>query len=182
MGLGNDNHTADSVGPKVLKYIKVNGYLKNFNYKKQLVSALEPGVMGETGIVTERIIASVSKEIKPDIIIVIDSFVTNNINYLNKSIEITDLGLDIGSGIKKINSKIDKETLGIPIMAIGVPTAVEVNFKDDKLNYLLSSKEIDDYVIKIARIIGNCLNEVIGSLEMYQDSNDIKYRNKNNHS
>ena len=169
IGLGNDNHTADSIGPKTLKYIKVNSYLKNLgiNISDTKVSALEPGVLGETGIITEKIISSVSNEIKPDLIILIDSFVSDNINDLNKTIIINNIGIKSGCGIKGINTTIDKNLLGIPIIAIGVITCIEVKFSTNNKNfipYILSTKDIDEYVINISEIIGNSINEVISYL------------------
>ena len=170
VGLGNINHTADSVGPKVLKHIKVNSYLENIGVKiiGNKVSALEPGVMGETGILTEKTILSVSKEIKPNLVILIDSFVSDNIDYLNKTIQLTDVGINPGSGIKGINSIIDKNTLGIPVLVIGVTTAVEIKFTNDSntnfVPYLLSTKDIDDYVNEISKIIGESINEAINGL------------------
>ena len=171
VGLGNDNHTADSVGPKTLKHIKVNSYLKNLEIEtdKTIVSALEPGVLGETGIMTNKIIKSVVDEIKPDLVILIDSFVSSNINYLNKTIEVTDFGLNPGGGLKGINEKIDNDTLGIPVIVIGVTTAIEVKFTNDEnknfIPYLLSSKDVDDYVNKISLIIGKSINSSIDDLE-----------------
>ena len=171
VGLGNDNHTADSVGPKTLKHIKVNSYLKNLEIEtdKTIVSALEPGVLGETGIMTNKIIKSVVDEIKPDLVILIDSFVSGNINYLNKTIEVTDFGLNPGGGLKGINEKIDNETLGIPVIVIGVTTSIEVKFTNEEnknfIPYLLSSKDVDDYVNKISLIVGESINASIDDLE-----------------
>ena len=164
IGLGNDNHTADSIGPNTLKYIKVNSYLENIGIKinGNKISALEPGVLGETGIVTEKIIYSVSKEIKPNLIILIDSFVSDNINDLNKTIQINNIGIKSGCGIKGINTTIDKNSLGIPIIVIGVVTCVE--FKIDNMPYILSTKDIDEYVSNISKIIGYSINEVINDL------------------
>ena len=170
VGLGNENHTADSIGPKVLKHINVNSFLENIGIEinGNKISALEPGVLSETGILTDKIISSVSKEIKPDLIILIDSFVSDDINYLNKTIEITNYGINPGSGLKGINSKIDKTTLGIPILVIGVVTAIEIKFTSDNninfIPYLLSTKDIDEFVINISKIIGQSINEAISDL------------------
>ena len=170
VGIGNDNYTADSIGPKTLKYIKVNSYLENFNIKTKepIISSLEPGTLKETGILTEKIIRSVVKEIKPDIIILIDSFITDNINYLNKTIQINNKGLYPGCGIKGINSKLDREELGVPTIVIGVPTAVEIKFTKDKNNYtpyLLSTKDVDTYITNISKTIGEAINKSIANLK-----------------
>ena len=145
-------------------------YRKNLGIKitGNKISALEPGVLGETGILTEKIIYSVKEEIKPDLIILIDSFVSNDINYLNKSIVVTDSGLNKGGGLNGINTRIDKNSLGIPVLVIGVTTAVLIKFsKDEDANlipYLLSTKDIDEYVYNVSKIIGESINEVINDL------------------
>ena len=171
VGIGNDNYTADSIGPKTLKHIKVNSYLKNFINDKIIVSSLEPGVLSETGILTERIIKSISNEIKPDLIILIDSFISSNIDYLNKTIEISNTGISTGIGINNLNSNIDENLLNIPIITIGVTTAVEVKFTKEKdinyIPYILSTKDIDKYIDEISKIIGISLNEVIDDLSLH---------------
>lgn len=172
IGIGNDNYTSDSIGPKILKHIKVNYNLENPDIK---VSALEPGAFGETGILTEKIISSITKEIKPDIILLLDSYITDDINYLNKTIEINNKGLYPGAGISNINSKIDEESINTPIIVIGVPTAVEVKFSNTNKNfkpYILSTKDVDKYINNISKLIGESLNESISYLSQYQDNND----------
>lgn len=166
IGLGNENNTADSVGPKVLKYIQVNAHLKNLEISNQIntVSALEPGVLGTTGINTKKIIESVSKEIKPDFLLLIDSYVSKSIDYLNKSIQITDKGITPGSGMQKHDTEISFKTVNLPVLVIGIPTAIEVSFskskKDKNFSYLVSTYDIDLYVTEISKIIGEVLNEI----------------------
>lgn len=166
IGLGNDNYTADSIGPKTLKHIKANSYLKNIgiDFDKPVISLLEPGTLGETGILTERIVESISNEIKPDLVILVDAILSSNTKKLNKTIEINDIGLSTGMGIKGLNSNIDRNSLGLPLIVIGVPTAIEINFKEEKLPYILSTKDIDLYVDKLSKIIGEAIEEVINDL------------------
>ena len=166
VGMGNDFYTPDSIGPNTLKYIKVNSYLENLGIKLNAVkvSTLKPGVLGETGILSERVITSISKEIKPDFIIIIDAFITNNINYLNHTIELNNYGISPGHGIKKINSFLSEKTLHIPILVIGVTTAILVKFDNSSISYILSCKDIDEYIVKISKTIGNSINLAIDAL------------------
>ena len=166
VGLGNINYTADSVGPKTLKYIKVNSYFENINIHIEgpKVSTLEPKVLGNTGILSEKVIKSVVDEIKPNLVILIDSFVTNNINYLNKTIEITNNGIYPGLGIFGFNNKIDKNMLGIPVLVIGVTTCLEIKFKENNTLYMLSSKDIDNYINTISKVIAISINKSINDL------------------
>ena len=166
VGMGNDFYTPDSIGPNTLKHIKVNSYLENLGIKinNTKVSALKPGVLGETGILSEKTIISVCKEIKPDFVILIDSFVTNNINYLNHTIELNNKGITPGIGIKGINSFINKKTLNLPFLVIGVTTSVLIKFNDNNIPYILSCKDIDEYVIQISKILGESINKAINKL------------------
>lgn len=161
IGLGNDNFTSDSVGPKVLKELNVNAYVKKLglNLHTNTISALEPGALIETGIDTSKVIKSVLKEIKPNVLICIDAFVCKTADYLNHSIEITNQGIVPGSGLKGCNEEISKKTMRIPVLTIGIPTAIELSIENDF--FLLSTKDIDEYVLSISKIIGETLNEVL---------------------
>lgn len=160
VGLGNDNHTADSVGCRCLKFIKSNAFLEELGVSlNRKVSALEPGTLIETGIDTKRIIESIVKDIKPDIIILIDSYVTNDFEHLNKCIQITNEGITPGSGLRGYQEEISLNTIGVPILVIGVPTAIEI--KKSNCNYFLSTKNIDSYVRTISKIIGEAISEVL---------------------
>ncbi len=167
VGLGNENNTPDSIGSKVIKNIKVNSYYESIgiNISGNKISALEPGVLGTTGIDTKRIIESVSNEIKPDLIILVDSYVSKNIDYLNKTIQFTNEGIIPGSGIQSLNQEISYKTLNIPIFVIGVPTAIESKFyskeKRSNLSMLVSTKDVDLYVNEISNLISEALNEVL---------------------
>lgn len=166
VGLGKDFHTPDSVGPNTLKHIKVNAYLENLGIKAlPKVSSLKPGVLGETGILTEKTIVSITKEIKPNMVILIDSFVSNKIDDLNHTIELNNEGINPGSGLFGINSFINQEILHVPILVIGVTTSLLVNFPNNPNPYLLSTKDIDAFVQEIAKLIGTSINKAIASLK-----------------
>lgn len=171
IGLGSDTHTPDAIGPNTLKYIKVNAYLENIGLKidDTKVSALKPGVLGETGILTEKTIINMTKEINPNLVIIIDSFVTNDINFLNHTIELNNAGITPGIGLKGISSQINEEILGVPVLIIGVTTAVLIRFTSNEninfIPYILSTKDIDEYVVKISELIGQSINKAISSLK-----------------
>lgn len=140
VGLGNDKSTPDSLGPLVINDIIVTNHMyilneMSTNYKR--VSAINPGVMGETGIETSDIIESVVKKIKPTYLIVIDSLASKSIERLNKTIQITDTGIHPGSGIGNKRKEISYETLKIPVIAIGVPTVVDATIiVSDTINFI----------------------------------------------
>ena len=128
VGLGNPKSTPDSLGPLVIDDIIVTNHLyvlgeMSDNFKR--LAAISPGVMGQTGIETSDIISSIVNKIKPDYLIVIDSLASKSIERLNKTIQITDTGIHPGSGIGNKRKEISYDTLGIPVIAIGVPTVVD---------------------------------------------------------
>ena len=140
VGLGNDKSTPDSLGPLVVGNIIVTNHLYllgelSENYSR--IAAINPGVMGETGIETSDIIESLVESIKPSYLIVIDSLASKSIERLNKTIQITDTGIHPGSGIGNKRKEISFETLGIPVIAIGVPTVVDATvIVSDTINFI----------------------------------------------
>lgn len=140
VGLGNDKSTPDSLGPLVINDIIVTNYLYLLNEMSssfKRVAAINPGVMGETGIETSDIIESIVNRIKPDYLIVIDSLASKSIERLNKTIQITDTGIHPGSGIGNKRKEISFDTIGIPVIAIGVPTVVDATvIVSDTINFI----------------------------------------------
>ena len=160
IGLGNKKSTPDALGPMVIDNILVTRHLFELNadVKEGIrkVSAIIPGVMGNTGIETIDIIKGIVDNVKPKFIIVIDSLCASSIERLNKTIQLTDTGIHPGSGIGNMRKEISKDTLGIPVIAIGVPTVVEsVTIVNDTLeymfmhlNYLKNNYETSKLVVK----------------------------------
>ena len=140
IGLGNDKSTPDSLGPLVVNNVIVTNHLfllneLSDNYKR--LAAINPGVMGETGIETSDIIESIVTKVKPNYLIVIDSLASKSIERLNKTIQITNTGIHPGSGIGNKRKEISFETIGIPVIAIGVPTVVDATvIVSDTINFI----------------------------------------------
>lgn len=141
IGLGNEKSTPDSLGPKVIEDILVTRHLfligEDVSDGVRCVSAINPGVTATTGIETSDLIHSVVKEIKPSFVIVVDALAASSISRINKSIQITDTGIHPGSGVGNRRKEISRDTLGIPVIGIGVPTVVESStIVYDTINYL----------------------------------------------
>ena len=140
VGLGNILSTPDSLGVKALDDIVVTSHLFSLgeiSSGMRIVSTFAPGVMGNTGIETSKIITSLVKEIKPDFVIAIDALAAREIERINKTIQITDTGIHPGSGIGNNRIEISQKTIGIPVIAIGVPTVVlSSTIVYDTINYL----------------------------------------------
>ena len=132
VGLGNRKVTPDALGPYVVDNLNITRHIVR-EYGKyamgeehvSLVSAIVPGVMGQTGMETVEIIKGVVNETKPDFIIAIDALAARSSKRLNRTIQIADTGINPGSGVGNHRNAITKETVGVPVLAIGVPTVVD---------------------------------------------------------
>lgn len=128
VGLGNINVTPDALGPYVMDNVIVTRHLfkmGNISNGFTEVSAISPGVMGNTGIETFDIIKAVNENIKADFIIVVDALASSSISRVNKTIQITDTGISPGSGVGNKRKELSKNTMNVPVIAIGVPTVVD---------------------------------------------------------
>lgn len=130
IGLGNRNITADALGPKVLDSLMITRHLKEYMPEEieegiRPVSGISPGVLGITGIETGEIVRGLVDRLKPTIIIAIDALCSRRVERINTTIQFSDTGITPGEGIGNQRKAISKETLGIPVIAIGVPTVVD---------------------------------------------------------
>jgi spore protease len=143
VGLGNWNVTPDALGPMVCENLLVTRHLfqlqpENVEEGYRSVSALSPGVMGLTGIETSDIIFGVVEKTKPGFVIAIDALASRSIERVNSTIQISDTGIHPGSGVGNKRKELSKETLGIPVIAIGVPTVVDaVSITSDTIDFIL---------------------------------------------
>lgn len=140
IGLGNDKSTPDALGPLVINNILVTNHLFLYGdvekgFRK--VSAISPGVMGQTGIETSDLIKGIISSIDTDFVIVVDALASQSIERVNKTIQMTDTGIHPGSGIGNKRKEISSDTLKKPVIAIGVPTVVDaVTIVSDTINYM----------------------------------------------
>lgn len=132
VGLGNRDVTADSLGPCTVDNLFITRHIIKEYGKKAYgaakihqVSALVPGVMAKTGMETAEIIKGVIKETTPDIVIVIDALAARSTKRLNRTVQITDTGIHPGSGVGNHRNALTKESLGVPVIAIGIPMVVD---------------------------------------------------------
>ena len=153
VGLGNIYVTPDALGPKVVKYLDITRHLLKFakeyvDSNTREVSAISPGVLGTTGIETFEIIESVVNKVKPNMVIVIDSLASQSVHRVGKSIQLSNMGIVPGAGVKNKRVGINEETLKIPVIAIGVPTVVDMaTITNEAIDKLIenSQKEITEF-------------------------------------
>lgn len=152
VGLGNRDVTPDALGPHTVECLNVTRHIVK-EYGKyamgeetvNMVSAIAPGVMAQTGMESYEIIKGIVETTKPDAVLVVDALAARNTKRLNRTIQIADTGIHPGSGVGNHRNEISKETLGVPVIAIGVPTVVDAaTIVRDTMENLLSTLETDD--------------------------------------
>lgn len=167
IGLGNRLSTPDSFGVKSASKVLVSAHL--FKYSNVLdgvrkVYVFNPGVMASTGIESARIIKSIIKEIKPGFVIAIDALASMSVDRINKTIQITDTGIHPGSGVSNNREEISKRGMGIPVIAIGVPTVTTSSvIVMDTINYLykhISYIKKNEDISKLSYFKSNYKNKI----------------------
>lgn len=144
-GLGNWNITPDALGPKVISRILVTRHLKGtlpeeIDETVRPVAAISPGVMGLTGVETGEIIKGLVEKINPSLLIAIDALAARRSSRINATIQMSDTGVAPGAGVGNKRMMLSKETLGIPVIAIGVPTVVDAaTLVNDTMDRILAS-------------------------------------------
>ena len=191
VGLGNLYVTPDALGSKVVNSIDVTRHILKLakemvSENTREVSAICPGVMGNTGIQTSEIISSVSQIVKPKYIIVIDSLMSKSIKRIGASIQLSNTGITPGSGITGFNNAIDKDSTGATVISLGVPMVVDMatitndalnkieNKEDergeryykianilDTENYIVTPKDIDELIQIMSDIISQSINRAM---------------------
>lgn len=194
VGLGNRAVTADALGPKVIDHLSVTRHILNVYgkeaYSKAVpsISAMEPGVMAKTGIETSEMVAGVVQKTNPDLLIVVDALAARSTKRLYTTIQISNTGIAPGSGVGNHRNAIDEEVMGVPVLAIGIPTVVDAAtivgdaceawwheslkesgpfpeevrkyFKDLK-NMYVTTKEIDEIMECISYTVSEALNRAL---------------------
>lgn len=178
-GLGNKNITADSLGPKVNNYILstrhiVNDLKESSNFKNLFpVASVSTGVLGETGIETAEIIKGVSNQIKPSCIIAVDALAASSVDRLGTTVQFSDNGISPGSGVGNHRCEISRDTMGVPVISIGIPTVVSASVISDNENFeaYVTLREIDRISEQGAKLIGMginvCFQKGIRSEDLY---------------
>ena len=159
LGLGNVYVTPDALGPKVINEIDVTRHLINYlpEYVEEgtrSVSAIAPGVLGTTGIETVEILKGIVENTHPKLVIVIDALASRSIERISSTVQISDTGIIPGGGVENARSEISQNTLGIPVIAIGIPTVVETAvLVNDSLDLFISKLQKEaksnDYLNKL---------------------------------
>lgn len=200
-GLGNSKVTPDSIGPLTLSSLIVTRHIKNSGDFIPLSSlcALNPGVLGITGIETAEIIKAVKEKVKPDYIIAIDALASRSSSNVGTTIQLSDSGISPGSGVNNRRNALNEETFSVPVIALGIPTVCDSsavlydamkdilsdfdvesdNHNSEKIisaylgknsgNMMVTPKNIDAIVMRASAILSRGLNLCIHQNLSYED-------------
>lgn len=162
VGLGNREVTPDALGPNVVNnlhitrhMIKEYGRLPSDVEKTGEISAIVPGVMGQTGMETLEIIKGVVQETHPKVVIAVDALAARSTRRLNRTIQITDTGINPGSGVGNHRNAINEETVGVPVIAVGVPTVVDAaTIVNDTMEELIEQMDHSENIQRLGGTLG----------------------------
>lgn len=149
LGLGNRNITADALGPKAVDSVLVTRHLieympEEIDKRLRAVCAVSPGVLGITGVETGEIVKGICDRVKPSMVIAIDALCSRRMERVNNTIQMTDTGIVPGAGIGNRRMAINEESLGVPVIAIGVPTVVDAaTIAGDTIDRIVESMKVD---------------------------------------
>lgn len=181
VGLGNRAVTADSLGPLVIDNLHVTRHVlleygaAAYENTTNMISGIVPGVMARTGMESMEIIRGVADSTEPDVIIVVDALAARSTKRLNRTIQITNTGIHPGSGVGNHRSTLNEETIGKPVIAIGIPTVVDAativndavgrQYEDIPLsnmselaNMYVTGKDIDEIIARLSFTVSEGIN------------------------
>ena len=152
-GLGNSLVTPDRLGPETAAKVRVTRHLfvifdADGDEEMSNVSCIIPGVTGSTGMETAEVIKKAAEIVKPDVVIVIDSLAARDIDRVSTTIQLTDTGIQPGSGMGNHRAGINEENIGVPVLAIGVPTVIDIKtiLRDALEENLDSAEAVEKYL------------------------------------
>lgn len=166
-GLGNIHITSDSLGAKALKHIPPTAHLSDTSEFSELglreIYTIETGVMGQTGLESSEQLKMLCDGIKPQHIIAIDALACSSMERLCRTIQLTDAGIALGSGVGNSRRPLTRESIGVPVTAIGVPTVIDLKSlcSDDSPDFMVTPRSIDVEVNRYARIIGRAVAKTL---------------------
>lgn len=175
VGLGNSSLTPDSVGPKAAELVNATMHISDDDNAlfRQLdcseIAVIIPGVMAKTGLESTDTVSAICDSIEPDAVIAIDSIASRSAARLGTTIQISNTGIFPGSGIGNKRKPLGEKALGIPVIAIGVPTVInaaffsdEVSKREESSDMFVSPRDIDTIVSTSAKIISDGINQAFG--------------------
>ncbi len=180
VGLGNTEITPDAVGPESINLVLATRHITAELSKSvglgdlRSVAGFVPGVLGKTGVETAESVKGLAETVKPSAVIVVDALAARRLKRLGNTVQMSDTGIIPGSGVGNARAAINKETIGVPVISIGVPTVVdaqtlindltdfsnEISLEENR-QMIITPREIDLVVERASRIIGLSINKAL---------------------
>ena len=170
VGLGNRAITPDSLGPRVVESIYVTRHIKQYMPDAlpgpvRAVSAVAPGVLGVTGVETMEIVRGVVEHCKPDLVIAVDALASRRAARISTTVQLTDAGISPGAGVGNNRTGLDRETLGVPVIAIGVPLVVfAATISQDTISLIADETGLHNDEERLKELAAKVIAEHIGEL------------------
>lgn len=182
IGLGNEDITPDAIGPQVVSGLLatrhlVNGFAEEYGLGSlRPVAAVAPGVLGQTGMETAEIVHSLCRQIKPAAVVAVDALASRSVERLGTTVQIADTGISPGSGVQNQRAELSRQSLGIPVIAVGVPTVVDMTtiaydllgegYQSEKVSdrgrtMMVTPREIDKIIKQAAKTVAAGLNRAL---------------------
>ena len=176
VGLGNNDITPDAIGPQTASKILATRHLRDelgsdedaFLLSLRRVSAIAGGVLGQTGIETAEIVRALAEQLRPSGIIAVDALACSDISRLGTAIQITDSGISPGSGVSNARKELSEKQLGVPVIAVGVPTVVDMHTivrsltgtdtDEDSPNMMVTPRDVDRLTERASQLIAFGIN------------------------
>ncbi len=189
-GLGNREITSDAVGPLTVQGLTVTRHIRDLNPSlfdrlfSLPLAALAPGVVGQTGIETVEILRGASQSVSPSLIVAVDALASKSVDRLATTVQLSDTGIAPGSGIGNRRKAVDRETLGVPVLSVGIPTVVDSStlicdmleragmeeippaLREELENgksFFVTPKDIDVAVAELSRLLSRAINAAFAS-------------------
>lgn len=184
-GLGNNDITPDAIGPQTAAKVLATRHLsgdsseEDFFSSMRRVSSFAGGVMGQTGIETAEIVRAISAELRPAAIIAVDALACNDISRLGTTIQLTDTGISPGSGVSNRRKELSEKVMGIPVIAVGVPTVVDMHTIVKSLtgrkidgelpNMMVTPRDIDRLTERASQLLAFGINLALQPTLTFED-------------
>lgn len=157
IGLGNSSITPDALGPEVAQLLLATRHIPPESMPDAFPAlrpsaSIAPGVLGQTGMESAEIIAALVNEIKPAAVIAVDALAAGSLSRLGATVQICDTGISPGSGVANQRKELSRRTLGIPVIAIGIPTVADYSQKDSPV-MMVTPREIDTIILNAAKVV-----------------------------
>lgn len=165
IGLGNGQITPDAVGPRTVRYLLATRHLPqelllSIGLTEQAVCAIAPGVLGQTGMEAAEVTDALAQTIKPCCILAVDALAAGSAERVGRTIQLCDSGIAPGAGVLNARKELTQETLGCPVIAIGVPTVIDLP-NSGEIPMMVTPREVDTLAEHAGKIIGFAINRAL---------------------